>query len=215
MTGSGESWSERLTALDAAFLDLEGPTAPMHVGSVSIFEGKRSDAERTRRPDRLPNGSRAALRPAPRARSLQRRPSCLGRRSRVRSLVAPPASEAAPARKPTAAPRSRRHALRPSSRSRQASLGDLGRRGARGAPVRGRHEDPSLHDRRRLRSRPRLRPPGRRPEDRAARSAPSPKTASGSRHGGDGDRGAERIPAAPLRPGARGGVAGDGRGAVP
>jgi WS/DGAT/MGAT family acyltransferase len=40
VTGSGESWSERLTALDAAFLDLEGPTAPMHVGSVSIFEGK-------------------------------------------------------------------------------------------------------------------------------------------------------------------------------
>jgi WS/DGAT/MGAT family acyltransferase len=34
------AWFERLTALDAAFLDLEGPTAPMHVGSVSIFEGK-------------------------------------------------------------------------------------------------------------------------------------------------------------------------------
>jgi WS/DGAT/MGAT family acyltransferase len=40
VTGGEESWSERLTALDALFLDLEGPTAPMHVGSVSIFEGK-------------------------------------------------------------------------------------------------------------------------------------------------------------------------------
>lgn len=38
--GEPAAWFERLTALDAAFLDLEGPTAPMHVGSVSIFEGK-------------------------------------------------------------------------------------------------------------------------------------------------------------------------------
>ena len=36
----GGGWSERLSALDTAFLDIEAPTAPMHVGSVSIFEGK-------------------------------------------------------------------------------------------------------------------------------------------------------------------------------
>ena len=35
-----ETWYERLTALDAAFLDIEAPTAPMHVGSVSIFQGR-------------------------------------------------------------------------------------------------------------------------------------------------------------------------------
>ncbi len=40
MTTSPESWSERLSALDAGFLDLEAPNAPMHVGSVSIFSGK-------------------------------------------------------------------------------------------------------------------------------------------------------------------------------
>ncbi len=40
MTGAGESWSERLSALDAGFLDLEEPNAPMHVGSVAIFEGR-------------------------------------------------------------------------------------------------------------------------------------------------------------------------------
>jgi WS/DGAT/MGAT family acyltransferase len=33
-------WSERLTALDAAFLDIEEETAPMHVGSVSLFQGR-------------------------------------------------------------------------------------------------------------------------------------------------------------------------------
>ena len=33
------TWSERLSALDAAFLDIEAPTAPMHVGSVSLFQG--------------------------------------------------------------------------------------------------------------------------------------------------------------------------------
>jgi len=37
---AGGSWYERLTALDAAFLDIEAPTAPMHVGSVSIFQGR-------------------------------------------------------------------------------------------------------------------------------------------------------------------------------
>ena len=40
VTTSPESWSERLSALDAGFLDLEAPNAPMHVGSVSIFSGK-------------------------------------------------------------------------------------------------------------------------------------------------------------------------------
>jgi hypothetical protein len=35
----GESWYERLTALDAAFLNIEAPTAPMHVGSVSNVPG--------------------------------------------------------------------------------------------------------------------------------------------------------------------------------
>jgi len=34
-----EVWYERLTPLDAKYLDFEGPTAPMHVGSVCIFEG--------------------------------------------------------------------------------------------------------------------------------------------------------------------------------
>ena len=34
-----EVWCERLTALDAKYLDLEVPTAPMHLGSVMIFEG--------------------------------------------------------------------------------------------------------------------------------------------------------------------------------
>jgi len=40
--GGDESdvWYERLTALDAAFLDIEAPTAPMHVGSVSLFQGR-------------------------------------------------------------------------------------------------------------------------------------------------------------------------------
>lgn len=36
---NGESWSERLTALDAMFLDLEEGGVPMHVGSVSVFSG--------------------------------------------------------------------------------------------------------------------------------------------------------------------------------
>lgn len=34
-----EVWYERLTPLDAKYLDFEGPTAPMHVGSVCVFEG--------------------------------------------------------------------------------------------------------------------------------------------------------------------------------
>jgi WS/DGAT/MGAT family acyltransferase len=65
----GESWCERLTALDAAFLDLEGPTAPMHVGSVSIFEGnaptpKELAALIASRMDRVPRyGQRLALVP--------------------------------------------------------------------------------------------------------------------------------------------------------
>ncbi len=33
--------ADRLSALDAAFLHLEGPSTPMHVGAVSIFEGAR------------------------------------------------------------------------------------------------------------------------------------------------------------------------------
>lgn len=40
MTGAGGSWSERLSALDAGFLDLEEPNAPMHVGFVAILEGR-------------------------------------------------------------------------------------------------------------------------------------------------------------------------------
>lgn len=63
------AWYERLTALDAAFLDLEGPTAPMHVGSVSIFEGKapaRTELAEliVSRMDRVPRyGQRLALVP--------------------------------------------------------------------------------------------------------------------------------------------------------
>jgi len=34
-----EVWYERLTPLDAKYLDFEGPTAPMHVGSVCVFDG--------------------------------------------------------------------------------------------------------------------------------------------------------------------------------
>jgi WS/DGAT/MGAT family acyltransferase len=62
-------WYERLTALDAAFLDLEGPTAPMHVGSVSIFRGqaptRRALADLiVSRMDRVPRyGQRLALVP--------------------------------------------------------------------------------------------------------------------------------------------------------
>lgn len=43
---SDASWSERLSALDALFLDIEEANAPMHVGSVSIFSGTApTDAE--------------------------------------------------------------------------------------------------------------------------------------------------------------------------
>ena len=40
MIAGPESRHERLSALDAGFLDLDVPTAPMQVGSVSIFSGK-------------------------------------------------------------------------------------------------------------------------------------------------------------------------------
>ena len=33
-----EGVSDRLTALDASFLYMEGPTTPMHVGSVMVFQ---------------------------------------------------------------------------------------------------------------------------------------------------------------------------------
>src|SRR5205807_9932039 len=34
-----ETWYERLTALDALFLDLESRSVHMHVGAVAIFDG--------------------------------------------------------------------------------------------------------------------------------------------------------------------------------
>lgn len=45
MNAAVESWSERLTALDAGFLDLEEPNAPMQVGSVALFAGKAPSRE--------------------------------------------------------------------------------------------------------------------------------------------------------------------------
>jgi hypothetical protein len=35
-----ETWFERLSTLDALFLELEDRTAHMHVGAVAIFEGR-------------------------------------------------------------------------------------------------------------------------------------------------------------------------------
>lgn len=67
--GGDGGWYERLSALDAAFLDIEEPNAPMHVGSVAVFEG-RAPAQRelvdlvASRLDRVPRyGQKLALVP--------------------------------------------------------------------------------------------------------------------------------------------------------
>src|SRR5918994_1095153 len=51
-------------------------------------------------------------------------------------------------------PRYRQRLLRPEARPRQAALGDLARRGARGRPLRGAREDTPRARRRRVRRRP-------------------------------------------------------------
>jgi WS/DGAT/MGAT family acyltransferase len=45
---AGRVTYERLSALDASFLHVEGPTTPMHVGAVSVFEGAPFFDERGR-----------------------------------------------------------------------------------------------------------------------------------------------------------------------
>jgi hypothetical protein len=37
-----ETFHERLSALDAIFLDLESETVPMHVGAALVFDAKLS-----------------------------------------------------------------------------------------------------------------------------------------------------------------------------
>ena len=151
---------EKMSALDASFLDVEDAVSHMHIGSIGIFEGPPPPHEELR------SMVLAKLPLVPRYRQVVRavpfsigRPA-LGRRPALQPRLPPaphgPSRPGGRGRAPP--PRGARHV--PAARPLQAALGDVGRRGPRGRALGAHLEDPPLHGRRRCRHRPALRPDG-------------------------------------------------------
>ena len=142
---------DRLTALDASFLHLERANGVhMHVASVMVFEGEIPAY------DEFLEAIESRLHLVPRYRQrlafgpAQPGPAGVGRRPALqRALPRAPHGAAAPGLR-AAAQAPRRARVLAAARPRQAAVGDLARRQARGRPLRADLQDPPRAGRRRL-----------------------------------------------------------------
>ena len=110
--GGAMDW---MSPMDASFLHIEGPTNPMHIGGVSIFEGPAPPFERL---EEMVAGklARAALPAEGALRPARPRPSGVGRRSRTSTSPTTCATPLCRLRvATTASPHGRPH-LRPAAR---------------------------------------------------------------------------------------------------
>ena len=143
---------ERLSAQDTSFLQIEGPTTPMHVGAVALFTRETSPGRAPFGVDELRAHVAARLSELPRYRS---RPaftrlatSDLGRRSRVRSRIPRSLCRGPCTGRRGQAEGARRRALRRAARPRATALEDVVRRRAAGRALRAGGEGPPLARRR-------------------------------------------------------------------
>ena len=137
---------ERLSALDASFLAVEGPSAHMHVGWAATFEppadGPRPDFDDPVRPHRRPARPRAALPPADRPRRAGAERAAVDRRRGLRPRRAhPPLRRRGPAA-------ARRRGAVGAAAPRPPAVGVLDRRPAARRAHRARRQGPPLHGRR-------------------------------------------------------------------
>ena len=161
---------DRLSSIDASFLHQEGPTSHMHIGGVLVFDGPPPPFDRLSRPRPRPPAPGPAL-PAeagdPAARD---RPPAVDRRPGLQPRVPRPPHRAARAGERGAAVAAGGADRLPAARPRQAAVGVLAGRGARGRPLRADLQDPPRAGRRRLRRRSRHRAA----RSRAVRPQPPP-----------------------------------------
>ena len=150
---AGRSPMQRLTALDAQFLNVESPTTVGHVGSLIVLD----PPDRPRRsvgPGHRPGRLRAPAAPrqtAPAASgrgAAGARSSLLGRRPALRHRVPPARARAALARHRRAARRAGRPHPRPPARPQPPAVGGLRHHRSRGRPLRVLLQDPPRGDRR-------------------------------------------------------------------
>ena len=146
---------ERLSALDASFLAIESPLAPMHVGWVASFDPPADGpvtAEELIAHIAVAHGGRAPLPPEAGRRAARRPRPRVGRRPRLRSR-APPARG-----RPATSTPGRRGAV-DAARPRPPAVGDVGL----GRPADDHRQGPPLHGRRPRRGRARQPAARRRP----------------------------------------------------
>ena len=142
---------DRLTGLDASFLHLEDASSHMHVAWVMLFEGPPPPYDELLDGLRAPAAARAALPPAARVRPARPGPAEVGRRPAPQPALPRALHRAAVARLRGPAAGPGRPGVLPAARPRQAALGGMAGRGARGRSLRGALQDPPRARRRDLR----------------------------------------------------------------
>ena len=125
---------DRLTAVDASFLQQEGPTSHMHVGAVIDLRGPAAAVRRVPRRAAGAAAPRPALPPEARPPPLGR-PAAVGRRPRLQPRVPRPPDRAAQAGLRGAAHAARRADHVPAARPHQAAVGGVARRGPQRRPA--------------------------------------------------------------------------------
>ena len=113
----------QLSGLDASFVYLEAPRAPMHIGSIAIYDpidgaGRRRHVQGDPRAHHVADAARAVVPREAAARPARPRPPVLGRRSRLRPRVPRPPHRPAQARRLAPAV----HPGRPPARPRALDL---------------------------------------------------------------------------------------------
>ena len=146
---------QQLTGLDTSFLVMEAGGQLGHVGSLCLYDPKglrgRSLAEAFGAAARGAAAPAAALPAPPRRGAARPRPPVLDRGSELRPRLPPPAHRGAAARRRPAARRARRahpRAARSTARARSGRSYVI--EGCANGLRRALHQDPPLHDRRRL-----------------------------------------------------------------
>ncbi len=166
---------DRLTGLDASFLHLEDESAHMHVAAVLLFEGEPPDQREVaealeQRLHLVPRyRQKLAFVPLGQGRPVWVDDPHFNLDYHVRKTALPGARQRGAAAQPG------RPRVLAAARPRQAAVGAVDRRGARGRPLRGAVEDPPRAGRRRVRRRHRVRPV--RHPARARRRRPTPASA--------------------------------------
>ena len=141
---------ERVTGMDAAFLELESPTMHLHVVGVLVLDPSTAEGEFSARPPRAALQRAAAPHPPvpPQAGRGPRRarPPPLDRGRRVRPRQPPALPPPRPRRRHRRPRTVRRRRVRPAAAPRRPALADLAGRGLRRRHRRPGHQGPPRPD---------------------------------------------------------------------